>query len=74
MNTCFHLYFSAESDLDDHLSRDILSPEPELLYYRGAEDQESLEHRAEGGAEETPALPWDVRGARDGYDTFSDAP
>ncbi|XP_044055028.1 protein transport protein Sec16B isoform X2 [Siniperca chuatsi] len=53
-----------ESDLDD-LNRDIQSPEPELLYYRGTEDQESLEHQVEGNAEEMAALSCDVSGAQD---------
>ncbi|XP_035508999.1 protein transport protein Sec16B [Morone saxatilis] len=52
-----------EPDLDD-LSRDIQSPEPELLYYRGTEDQESPEHRVEGHTEEM-TLSWDVSGAQD---------
>lgn len=44
-----------ESDLDE-LNRDIQSPEPELLYYRGPEDQENTE--------ETTALPWDSNGTQ----------
>ncbi|XP_062251437.1 protein transport protein Sec16B isoform X3 [Platichthys flesus] len=39
------------SGLDD-LNRDILSPEPELLYYRGNEDQESLLNQTEASTEE----------------------
>lgn len=53
-----------ESGLDD-LNRDIQSPEPELLYYRGTEDQEILEHQVEGITEEMNALSWDVSGAQD---------
>ncbi|XP_070689027.1 protein transport protein Sec16B [Pempheris klunzingeri] len=52
------------SDLDD-LRHDIQSPEPELLYYRGVEDHESLEHQVEGNTEEMTASPRDVRGAQD---------
>ncbi|XP_053286819.1 protein transport protein Sec16B isoform X1 [Pleuronectes platessa] len=39
------------SGLDD-LNRDILSPEPELLYFRGNEDQESLLNQTEASTEE----------------------
>ncbi|KAL7396194.1 hypothetical protein ABVT39_001923 [Epinephelus coioides] len=53
-----------ESDLDD-LNRDIQSPEPELLYYRGPEDQEGLEHQVEGITEGMNVLSWDVSGAQD---------
>jgi len=34
-------FSSTDSDFDD-LGYDIRSPETELLYYRGSEDQESL--------------------------------
>lgn len=63
---CFHFYFSTESDLDD-LNRDIQSPEPELLYYRGPDDQEGLEHQVEGITEGMNVLSWDVSGAQDWY-------
>ncbi|XP_070816254.1 protein transport protein Sec16B [Chaetodon trifascialis] len=53
----------SESNLDD-LRSDIQSPEPELLYYRAAEDQESSEHPVEGSVEETAALSWDAGGAQ----------
>ncbi|KAM8744944.1 protein transport protein Sec16B isoform 3-T4 [Acanthopagrus schlegelii] len=53
----------SESDLDDP-SRDIQSPEPELLYYRGSEDQESFEQRADGNTEEMTATSWDASGAQ----------
>nr|XP_046248444.1 protein transport protein Sec16B-like [Scatophagus argus] len=53
-----------ESDLDA-LSCGNQSPEPELLYYRGAEDQESLEHQFDGNTEETTALSWDTTRAQD---------
>lgn len=56
------------------LSRDVQSPEPELLYYGGAEDQEDREHQVEGNPEEKTALPWDVRGAQDWYKTCRDMP
>lgn len=47
--------FPAESNVDA-LRPDMQSPEPELLYYRGAEDQESLLERR---AEEMPVSSWD---------------
>lgn len=43
--------FSTESDVND-VHHDTHSPEPELLYYRGTEDQESFEHLASGEKEE----------------------
>ncbi|XP_056235430.1 protein transport protein Sec16B [Seriola aureovittata] len=52
----------SESGLDDQ-SCDLHSPEPELLYYRGSEDQESLMHQTEGNTEQMAELSWDVRGA-----------
>ncbi|XP_045905744.1 protein transport protein Sec16B [Micropterus dolomieu] len=55
-----------ESDLDD-LSHDIQSPEPELLYYRGTEEQESLEHQLKGNPDEMTSLSWDVSRAQDQY-------
>ncbi|KAM9357997.1 protein transport protein Sec16B [Symphorus nematophorus] len=55
-----------ESDSDD-LSRDIQSPEPEFLYYRGTEDQESPEHPVEGNTEEMTALSRDISTAQDWY-------
>nr|XP_020465701.1 protein transport protein Sec16B [Monopterus albus] len=51
----------SESDLDD-LHRDIQSPEPELLYYKATEDQESFVHHIEGNTEEMAALSQDIRG------------
>ncbi|XP_073332403.1 protein transport protein Sec16B [Pagrus major] len=51
------------SDLDDP-SRDIQSPEPELLYYRGSEDQETFEHPVDGNTEEMTATSWDASGAQ----------
>ncbi|XP_039985479.1 protein transport protein Sec16B isoform X2 [Xiphias gladius] len=54
----------SESGLED-LSYDTQSPEPELLYYRGSEDQESLVHQIEGNTEEMTALSWDSREAQD---------
>ncbi len=59
-----------ESDLDD-LNRDIQSPEPELLYYRGPEDQESIEHLVDGNTAEMTALPLDVSGAQNWYKMLS---
>ncbi|XP_029286094.1 protein transport protein Sec16B [Cottoperca gobio] len=53
-----------ESDMDD-LNRDILSPEPELLYYRLAGDQENLEHQVEGITEKMNVLSWDGSGTQD---------
>ncbi|XP_042340051.1 protein transport protein Sec16B, partial [Plectropomus leopardus] len=52
-----------ESDLDD-FNRDIQSPEPELLYYRGPADPEGLQHHVEGITEGMNALSWDVSGAQ----------
>ncbi|XP_030289918.1 protein transport protein Sec16B isoform X2 [Sparus aurata] len=53
----------SEPDLDDP-GRDIQSPEPELLYYRGSEDQEGFEQRADGNTEEMTATSWDASGAQ----------
>lgn len=52
---------SAESDV-----RDILSPEPELLYYGGAEEAENLELQVDGNQEAT-GLSWDGSGAQQWY-------
>ncbi|TMS20835.1 Protein transport protein Sec16B [Larimichthys crocea] len=52
-----------ESDLDDP-SRSIQSPEPELLYYRGNEDQDIFEHGIEGNTKEVTVPSWDVSGAQ----------
>lgn len=69
-NVAVIFFFSpAESDLDDP-SRDIQSPEPELLYYRGSEDQESFEQRADGNTEEMTATSWDASGAQSWYKMF----
>ncbi|XP_074524754.1 protein transport protein Sec16B [Halichoeres trimaculatus] len=54
----------SDSDLRD-LTQDIQSPVPELLYYRGSEDQENLWHPDERHPEETAASPWDIQGAQD---------
>ncbi|XP_028260362.1 protein transport protein Sec16B [Parambassis ranga] len=51
----------SESDVND-VHHDTHSPEPELLYYRGTEGQESFEHLAGGDKEE---VMWGVRGAED---------
>ncbi|XP_071343356.1 protein transport protein Sec16B [Trachinotus anak] len=53
----------SESGLDD-LNCDIQSPEPELLYYRDSEDQESLVHQTGGNTEQMTASSWDVSGAQ----------
>ncbi|XP_034386250.1 protein transport protein Sec16B [Cyclopterus lumpus] len=58
---------SLESHLDD-LSRDIQSPEPELLYYTGTGQQASLERQVERLTEELNVLSWDDNGAQDGYE------
>lgn len=72
-NTFCHFHCYTESDLDD-LRSDIQSPEPELLYYRVAEDQESLEHPAEGNAEGMAALSRDASGAQSWYKMFINMP
>ncbi|XP_034530521.1 protein transport protein Sec16B [Notolabrus celidotus] len=54
----------SESDLHD-LNQDTQSPVPELLYYRGSEDQENLWQQDEGDPEEIAASPWDSKGAQD---------
>lgn len=66
-------YFPAEPDLDDP-GRDIQSPEPELLYYRGSEDQEGFERRADGNTEEMTATSWDASGAQSWYKMFRRLP
>ncbi|XP_031728890.1 protein transport protein Sec16B isoform X1 [Anarrhichthys ocellatus] len=55
---------SLESHLND-LNRDIQSPEPELLYYRGTGDQANLEHQVDGITEEMNVLSWDDNRAQD---------
>ncbi|KAF0042524.1 hypothetical protein F2P81_006056 [Scophthalmus maximus] len=45
------------------LSRDIQSPEPELLYYRVSEDQDVLLNQTQGNPEERTALSSDIAGA-----------
>ncbi|KAM7410590.1 hypothetical protein PAMA_001836 [Pampus argenteus] len=55
----------SESDLDDPRYKDIQSPEPELLYYRGTEDQETPVHQLQEINEEMTALSWDSRGAQE---------
>lgn len=72
-NNCCHFYFCTESNLDD-LRSDIQSPEPELLYYRASEGQESSEHPAEGNAEEMAALSWDASGAQNWYKMLINMP
>ncbi|XP_035503028.2 protein transport protein Sec16B isoform X2 [Scophthalmus maximus] len=46
------------------LSRDIHSPEPELLYYRVSEDQDVLLNQTQGNPEERTALSSDIAGAQ----------
>ncbi|XP_029905696.1 protein transport protein Sec16B [Myripristis murdjan] len=53
----------SESDLDD-LKADAQSPEPELLYYRNTEDQETLWPQVGGENEQMTGLSWDVMGAQ----------
>lgn len=60
----------AESDLDD-LSHDIQSPEPELLYYRGPEDQESILHEDGGDTEEVAVTSWGMGAAQDWCASFT---
>lgn len=55
----------------DALSRDIQSPEPELLYYQSPEDQEILQHQAEGNTEVRTASSWDAGGAQHWYKILS---
>ncbi|XP_029002958.1 protein transport protein Sec16B [Betta splendens] len=52
------------SDWDD-LSPDILSPEHELLHYKGTEDHENLLDQAERSAEEMMGLAQNSSGAQD---------
>ncbi|XP_062279516.1 protein transport protein Sec16B [Scomber scombrus] len=52
----------SESDLDDPRCKDIQSPQPELLYYRGHEDQETPLHQLQERNEEMTALSYDIRG------------
>ncbi|XP_041647671.1 protein transport protein Sec16B [Cheilinus undulatus] len=54
----------SESDFHDQRS-DIQSPEPELLYYRGREEQEDPWHQDEGHPVETSASSWEAKGAQD---------
>lgn len=56
------LSLSTESDLDDTRRKDIQSPQPELLYYRGHEDQETPLHQLQERNEEMTALSYDIRG------------
>ncbi|XP_059197427.1 protein transport protein Sec16B [Centropristis striata] len=62
-----------ESDMED-LNRDIQSPEPEPLYYRGPGDQENLEHQVDGITEEMNVLSWNVGGAQDWPHAHSSVP
>ncbi|XP_042273589.1 protein transport protein Sec16B [Thunnus maccoyii] len=55
----------SESDLDDPRFNDIHSPEPELLYYRGTEDQETPVHQLQERNEEMVALSGDIRGPQE---------
>ncbi|XP_018525540.1 LOW QUALITY PROTEIN: protein transport protein Sec16B [Lates calcarifer] len=54
-----------DSKVHSEFGLDDQSPEPELLYYRASEDQESFVHQTEGNPEEMTALSWDTRGAQD---------
>lgn len=63
-NTVMSHEMPSESDLDD-LSHDIQSPEPELLYYRGPEDQESILHEDGGDTEEVAVTSWGMGAAQD---------
>lgn len=54
----------------DALSRDIQSPEPELLYYQSPEE-EILQHQAEGKTEVMTASSWDAGRAQHWYKIFS---
>lgn len=56
------------------LSRDIHSPEPELLYYRVSEDQDVLLNQTQGNPEERTALSSDIAGAPAWYKTHSGIP
>lgn len=51
-------------------SRDIQSPEAELLYYQSPEDQEILLHQAEGNPEDMTVSSWDAGGPQLWYHTF----
>ena len=62
-------FSSTDSDFDD-LGYDIRSPETELLYYRGSEDQESLLYQTGQNTEEVTALSCGDRGAQDWYRVF----
>ncbi|KAK2836011.1 hypothetical protein Q5P01_016495 [Channa striata] len=59
-----HNKINSGSDSDD-LSRDIQSPEPEFLYYRGTEDHESLVDQPGGRTEEITALSQKLSGTQD---------
>lgn len=56
------------------MCKDIHSPEPELLYYRGPEDQETPVHQLQERNEEMTALSWDIRGPQEWYNMYSSMP
>lgn len=58
---------SADSDIPD-----VVSPEPQLLYYSGGEDEEGAELQLDGNPKST-ASPWGVTGVQHWYSSLRSA-